>query len=60
MICQRCHRKLKSEQSIKIGMGPVCKRKHDKEVADREFLKKQITIFEFIDEDRQAEQQIEH
>jgi hypothetical protein len=29
--CVRCHRKLKSEASMKAGMGPVCKKRTEQE-----------------------------
>lgn len=50
MLCQRCHRKLKSQKSIEIGMGPICKKKHDRELAEAEFLKNQMTIDEVLEE----------
>lgn len=45
--CERCGRPLKTQTSIKVGYGPVCKRKHD--VAEAEFLKIQVTIDEELD-----------
>lgn len=45
--CRRCGRKLKTEKSIEVGFGPVCKKKHD--AAEAEFLKIQITIDEEIE-----------
>ncbi len=48
MLCQRCHRKLKSQKSIDMGMGPTCKKKHDQELAQAEFEKNQITIDEVL------------
>lgn len=27
-ICKRCHRKLKDEQSKKLGFGPICYQKY--------------------------------
>ncbi|BDH60114.1 hypothetical protein MTP04_02440 [Lysinibacillus sp. PLM2] len=46
MLCNRCNRKLKSQKSIDVGMGPTCKKKHEQELADIEFQKMQITIYE--------------
>lgn len=40
-ICKRCNRPLKTQKSIDMGFGPVCKKKHDQ--AEEEFLKRQIT-----------------
>ena len=42
--CKRCNKPLKTLQSIQVGFGPVCKRKHDE--AEAEFLKRQITLDE--------------
>lgn len=42
--CGRCNRKLKSEKSRELGFGPVCKRKHDADLAAQ-----QITIDEAIE-----------
>lgn len=44
--CKRCGRQLKTSKSIEEGFGPVCKRKHLKELADAEFEKNQLTIDE--------------
>ena len=46
--CGRCGRKLKTAKSIEDGFGPVCKKKHEAEEA--EFLKRQITIDEAVEE----------
>lgn len=43
-IRKRCNRPLKTQKSIDMGFGPVCKKKHDE--AEEEFLKRQITIDE--------------
>lgn len=43
-VCKRCNRKLRTQKSIEVGFGPVCKKKHDE--AEAEFLKKQVTIDE--------------
>lgn len=48
-LCERCNRKLKSQKSIDVGMGPICKKKHDADLADAEFKKNQITIYEVLD-----------
>ena len=40
--CLRCGRELKDEKAQEVGYGRVCKKKQ--EIADAEFLKKQITI----------------
>lgn len=48
-LCERCNRKLKSQKSQDVGMGPVCKKKHDKELAETEFQKNQITIDEVLE-----------
>lgn len=42
--CMRCHRRLKSERSIKAGLGPTCRVKR----AEEEFLRNQMTIFDFL------------
>lgn len=42
--CKRCGRPLKTAESIAKGYGAICKKKKD--VADAEFLKIQITIFD--------------
>lgn len=47
--CGRCGRKLKTQKSIDAGFGPVCKRKHEQELADAEFEKIQVTIDEVIE-----------
>lgn len=44
--CKRCGRPLKTTRSIERGYGPTCKRKHDE--AEAEFLKRQITIDEYV------------
>lgn len=46
--CARCNRQLKSEKSIELGYGPTCYRKDQKELADAEFLRNQMTIDEVI------------
>ncbi len=46
-VCKRCNRKLKTQKSIEVGFGPVCKLKHDE--AEAEFLKRQVTIDEVIE-----------
>lgn len=48
-LCERCNRKLKSQKSIDVGMGPTCKKKHEAELAEAEFKKNQITIDEVIE-----------
>ncbi len=45
--CKRCNRPLKTEKSLEVGYGPVCKKKQD--AADAEFLKMQVTIFEELE-----------
>lgn len=45
--CKRCNKPLKTPESISVGYGPVCKRKHEE--AEVEFLKRQITIYEEMD-----------
>ena len=47
--CTRCGRQLKTTKSIEEGYGPVCKRKHLKELADLEFEKNQLTMDEVIE-----------
>lgn len=47
MNCGRCGRKLKTKKSIKVGFGPVCKRKHEE--AEAEFLKNQITLESYLE-----------
>ncbi len=42
--CERCGRPLKTPQSLKVGFGSICKKKHD--AAEAEFLKIQVTIDE--------------
>lgn len=54
-ICGRCNRTLKSQKSIDNGMGPVCKRKHEAELAQRECEKNQITIDEVIADDNHGQ-----
>lgn len=34
--CMRCHRKLKDVELLKIGMGPVCRKKAAAELAMKE------------------------
>lgn len=51
MNCGRCGRKLKTQKSIEVGFGPVCKKKRDKELADKEFERIQVTIDEVIEEE---------
>ncbi len=48
-LCERCNRKLKSQKSIDVGMGPTCKKKHEAEQAEAEFNKNQITIDEVME-----------
>lgn len=43
-VCKRCNRKLRTQKSIDMGFGPVCKKKHDE--AEEEFLKRQVTLDE--------------
>ena len=47
--CGRCNRKLKSQKSIDVGIGPTCKKKHEAELAEAEFNKNQITIDEVME-----------
>lgn len=47
-ICKRCGRKLKTTKSIEQGFGPVCFKKHQREIAEEEFRKNQITMDEVI------------
>ena len=42
--CGRCGKPLKTLESIKNGLGPVCKKKQD--ALDAEFLRIQVTIDE--------------
>ena len=42
--CMRCHRRLKSKRSIRLGLGPTCRVKR----AEEEFLKNQMTIFDLL------------
>lgn len=49
-LCERCNRKLKSQKSIDVGMGPTCKKKHEAEQAEAEFNKNQITLDEVLKE----------
>ncbi len=44
--CKRCGKKLKSQQSIRDGMGTLCSKKTKEEEAYLEFLKIQMTIFD--------------
>ncbi len=46
VFCLRCNRKLTDQVSAERGMGPVCYRKHNAEIAEEEFLKNQMTIDE--------------
>lgn len=46
--CKRCGKPLKSDKSIRVGYGAVCKRKQLAE-AEAEFERIQITIFEVIE-----------
>ena len=48
-LCERCNRKLKSQKSIDVGMGPTCKKKNDAELAEAEFKKNQITMDEVLE-----------
>ena len=50
MNCKICGRVLKSDKSKEMGFGPVCYKKHKQAVADAEFEKKQVTIYEVIKE----------
>ncbi|WP_167397374.1 DUF6011 domain-containing protein [Lysinibacillus mangiferihumi] len=47
-LCKRCNRKLKSQKSIDVGMGPICKKKYEAELAEAKFNNHQITIDEVI------------
>ena len=46
VFCLRCNRKLTDKVSAERGMGPVCYKKHNAEIAEQEFLKNQMTIDE--------------
>lgn len=46
--CNRCGRVLKSAKSIEEGFGPVCKKKHERELAQAEFEKNQLTMDEVL------------
>ncbi|MEK4030825.1 DUF6011 domain-containing protein [Pseudobacillus sp. FSL P4-0506] len=46
-LCERCNRPLRSQKSMDAGMGPVCKKKQEKE--DAEFEKIQIKIDEVLE-----------
>lgn len=46
MECARCGRKLKTQKSIDLGLGPVCYQKYLKEQAEVGFFEDQITIDE--------------
>ncbi|WP_186321430.1 DUF6011 domain-containing protein [Bacillus sp. FJAT-22090] len=48
MICKRCNRPLRTPKSIEEGYGPVCKKKQAE--ADAEFLKRQLTLEEVMEE----------
>lgn len=50
-VCARCGRKLKTQKSIDQGYGPVCHKKHLKAIADAEFEKNQVTIYEVLQEE---------
>lgn len=50
-MCKRCGRKLTTEKSIERGYGIVCYKKYLKEEAEREFLKNQTTIYDYIKEE---------
>lgn len=47
-ICKRCGRKLKTVKSIELKFGPVCWKKHQRELAEEEFLRNQMTIDEVV------------
>lgn len=49
-LCDRCNRPLKTQKSMDYGMGPVCKRKHEREQADAEFERSQVKMDEVIEE----------
>lgn len=53
--CSRCNRKLKTAKSIELGFGPTCYKKHQQELADKEFEKIQITIDEVMQHDISTE-----
>ena len=46
--CSRCGRQLKSTKSIDEGYGSVCKKKHERELAQAEFEKNQLTMDEVL------------
>lgn len=48
MRCKRCNRPLTNEKSVELGFGLACHKKHRKELADAEFERLQITIFEVM------------
>lgn len=47
MRCKRCKRPLKTPDSIRRGYGLICKKKQD--AAEAEFLKRQITLEQFLE-----------
>jgi Family of unknown function (DUF6011) len=47
--CEACGRQLKDIRSIKRGYGPVCYKKHLKAVAEENFRKNQITIYDVVE-----------
>lgn len=47
-ICGRCGRRLKTEQSVERGYGPVCFKRVERDRTEAEFLKNQMTIDEAI------------
>lgn len=51
--CKRCNKKLQNAKSAELGYGPTCHKKHKKEVADLEFEKMQITIFDILGEKKE-------
>lgn len=51
MLCERCNRQLKTSNSIELGFGPTCYKKHLKALADDEFERNQVTIDEVIQHD---------
>lgn len=48
VVCSRCNKPLKTMRSSELGFGPVCYKKHKKELADIEFEKNQLTIWEVL------------
>lgn len=53
--CTRCGRKLKTQKSIDQEFGPVCHKKHLKELADEEFEEIQTNIYDFLGDDQRAD-----